>query len=40
MDNAQVAIAYQDADEFAVWWERDARVIAAAVAAIGRIEEK
>lgn len=40
MDNAQVAIAYQDADEFAAWWERDARAIAAAVAAIGRIEEK
>jgi tripartite-type tricarboxylate transporter receptor subunit TctC len=40
MDKAKTPIAYQDADEFKAWWDEDARRIAAAIRAIGRVEAK
>ena len=40
MDNVQLVIAYQDAPEFAAWWDRDAQAIAATVKAIGKLELK
>jgi tripartite-type tricarboxylate transporter receptor subunit TctC len=40
MDKAQVPPAYQDADEFKAWWDRDAATLAAAVRRIGRLEPK
>jgi tripartite-type tricarboxylate transporter receptor subunit TctC len=40
MDKAQTPIAYQDADEFKVFWDRDAAMLARVVRKIGRIESK
>ena len=40
MEKIQTPIAYQDADEFNVWWAEDARRLAAVVKRIGRVEEK
>jgi hypothetical protein len=33
-------IAYQDADEFRVWWDRDARTLAEVIKRIGKVETK
>jgi tripartite-type tricarboxylate transporter receptor subunit TctC len=38
MDKIQVPIAYQDADEFDGWWDRDAKVLAEVIRKIGKIE--
>jgi tripartite-type tricarboxylate transporter receptor subunit TctC len=40
MDKVQTPIAYQDADEFKAWWDRDARRLAEVVRRIGRVEDK
>ena len=40
MDKVQTPIAYQDADEFKAWWDRDARRLAEVVRKIGRVEDK
>jgi tripartite-type tricarboxylate transporter receptor subunit TctC len=40
MDKVQTPIAYQDADEFKVWWDRDAQRLAEVVKKIGRVEDK
>jgi tripartite-type tricarboxylate transporter receptor subunit TctC len=40
MDKAQTPIAYQDADEFKAWWDRDASMLADVIKKIGRVETK
>jgi tripartite-type tricarboxylate transporter receptor subunit TctC len=40
MEKAQTPIAYQDADEFKAWWDRDAARLAEVVKRIGRVEDK
>ena len=40
MDKAQTPIAYQDADEFKAWWDRDAAMLADVIKKIGRVETK
>jgi len=40
MDKVQTPIAYQDADEFKAWWDRDAAILADVVKKIGRVETK
>jgi tripartite-type tricarboxylate transporter receptor subunit TctC len=40
MDKAQTPIAYQDADEFKAWWDKDAARLAEVVKRIGRVEDK
>jgi tripartite-type tricarboxylate transporter receptor subunit TctC len=40
MDKVQTPIAYQDADEFKAWWDRDAQRLAEVVRRIGRVEDK
>jgi tripartite-type tricarboxylate transporter receptor subunit TctC len=40
MDKVQTPIAYQDADEFKTWWDRDAQRLAEVVKKIGRVEDK
>ncbi|MBI3635916.1 MAG: tripartite tricarboxylate transporter substrate binding protein [Candidatus Rokubacteria bacterium] len=40
MEKIETPIAYQDADEFKVWWEQDAQKLAAVVKRIGRVESK
>ncbi len=40
MDKAQAPVAYQDADEFKAWWDKDAEMLAAVVRRIGKIEDK
>jgi tripartite-type tricarboxylate transporter receptor subunit TctC len=40
MDKVQTPIAYQDADEFKAWWDRDAATLAEVVRKIGRVESK
>jgi tripartite-type tricarboxylate transporter receptor subunit TctC len=40
MAKIQTPIAYQDADEFRAWWDRDAQVLAGVVKRIGRVESK
>ena len=40
MEKIQTPIAYQDADEFKGWWERDAQILAAAIKRIGKVETK
>jgi tripartite-type tricarboxylate transporter receptor subunit TctC len=40
MDKIQVPIAYQDADEFKAWWDREAQALAAVIKRIGKIETK
>lgn len=40
MDKAQVPPAYQDADEFKAWWDRDAATLAAVIRRIGRQEPR
>ena len=40
MEKAQTPIAYQDADEFKAWWDRDAQTLAEVVKRIGKVEEK
>ncbi len=40
MEKAQTPIAYQDADEFKAWWDRDAQTLAGVVKRIGKVEEK
>jgi tripartite-type tricarboxylate transporter receptor subunit TctC len=40
MDKAQTPIAYQDADEFKAWWDRDAAMLARVIKKIGKIEAK
>jgi len=40
MEKIQTPIAYQDADEFRAWWDRDARILADVIKRIGQIESK
>jgi tripartite-type tricarboxylate transporter receptor subunit TctC len=40
MEKVQTPIAYQDADEFKTWWDRDAQRLAEVVKRIGRVEDK
>jgi tripartite-type tricarboxylate transporter receptor subunit TctC len=40
MERAQTPIAYQDADEFQAWWDKDARTLAEVVKRIGKVEDK
>ena len=40
MEKIQTPIAYQDADEFRAWWERDAQILARVIKQIGKIESK
>jgi len=40
MEKAQTPIAYQDADEFKAWWDKDAARLGEVVKRIGRVEEK
>jgi tripartite-type tricarboxylate transporter receptor subunit TctC len=40
MDKVQTPIAYQDADEFKAFWDRDAARLAEVVKRIGRVEDK
>jgi tripartite-type tricarboxylate transporter receptor subunit TctC len=40
MEKVQTPIAYQDADEFKAWWDRDARILADVIKKIGRVESK
>jgi tripartite-type tricarboxylate transporter receptor subunit TctC len=40
MDKLQTPIAYQDADDFKAWWDRDAAILAEVVKKIGKVEAK
>jgi tripartite-type tricarboxylate transporter receptor subunit TctC len=40
MEKVQTPIAYQDADEFKAWWDRDAGILADVIRKIGRVETK
>jgi len=40
MEKIQTPIAYQDADEFKTWWDRDAAILADVVKKIGRVDSK
>lgn len=40
MEKIQTPIAYQDANEFRAWWDRDAQILAGVVKRIGKIESK
>ncbi len=40
MEKIQTPIAYQDADEFKAWWDKDAEKIAAAIRRIGKVTDK
>ncbi len=40
MDKVQTPIAYQDAEEFKAWWERDATTLAQVIKRIGRTEAR
>ena len=40
MAKAKMPIAYQDAAEFAAWWDKDAAILAAVVQKIGKVDEK
>ena len=40
MDKIQVPIAYQDADEFKAWWDREATLLAGVIKRIGKVESK
>lgn len=40
MEKIRTPIAYQDADEFNVWWEKDAQKLAQVVRRIGKLAEK
>ena len=40
MEKAQTPIAYQDADEFKAFWDKDAHTLAEVVKRIGKVEDK
>ena len=40
MEKIQTPIAHLDGDEFRVWWERDAQMLAGVIKRIGRVESK
>lgn len=40
MEKIQTPIAYQDAEEFRAWWDRDARILADVIKRIGKVEAK
>jgi len=40
MEKMQAPVAYQDADEFGSWWERDTQTLAAVIKRIGKVEAK
>jgi len=40
MEKIQTPIAYQDADEFKTWWDRDAGILADVIKKIGRVDSK
>lgn len=40
MEKIQTPIAYQDADEFRAWWDKDARILADVIKQIGKVETK
>jgi tripartite-type tricarboxylate transporter receptor subunit TctC len=40
MQKIQTPVAYQDADEFKAWWDKDAEKIAVVVKRIGKVTDK
>lgn len=40
MEKIQTPIAYQDSEEFAAWWEKDAKSMAEVIRRIGRVDGK
>ena len=40
MAKIETPIAYQDADEFKAWWDRDAEILAGVIKRIGKVEGK
>jgi tripartite-type tricarboxylate transporter receptor subunit TctC len=38
MAKVKTPVAYQDADEFKAWWDKDAQVLADAIKRIGKVE--
>lgn len=40
MAKAKMPIAYQDSEEFQAWWDKDARMLAAVVKKIGKVEAR
>ncbi len=40
MDKIQVPIAYQDADQFKPWWDRDSEIGSAVIKRIGKVEAR
>jgi tripartite-type tricarboxylate transporter receptor subunit TctC len=40
MSKIETPIAYQDADEFKAWWDRDAQILAGVIKRIGKVEGK
>lgn len=40
MEKIQTPIAYQDAEEFRAWWDKDARILAEVIRRIGKVESK
>lgn len=40
MEKLQTPVAYQDADEFQAWWQRDAEKLAGVIKQIGRVDAK
>ena len=40
MAKIETPIAYQDADEFKAWWDRDAQILAGVIKRIGKVEGK
>ena len=40
MARVEMPIAYQDADEFKAWWDKDAQILAGVIKRIGKVAEK
>ena len=40
MEKIQVPIAYQDAEEFRAWWDRDTQMLAEVIKRVGKVEAK
>ena len=40
MEKIQTPIAYQDAEEFRAWWDRDAQMLSAVIKRMGKIDSK
>jgi tripartite-type tricarboxylate transporter receptor subunit TctC len=40
MEKMQAPIAYQDAEEFRAWWDRDTQMLPGVIKRIGKVETK